>query len=196
MRHSLRSKRDQREFEAKKEQLHRLEGLQEQGLLQLYYYDESGFSLTSALPYAWQRQGGTIEVPAAKGKRVNVAGLVNRQADFHYEAHTGRMGSKEVIALLDGFCGKIRQKTVVVLDNAPTHRSKAFMEKVKQWQEQDLYIFFLPAYSPELNKIEMLWKKIKYQWLDFDAYTSWDSLQQHLSQVLDNIGLEYIINFD
>lgn len=105
------------------------------------------------------------------------------------------MGSEEVIGLLDSFCGKIRQKTVVVLDNAPTHRSKAFMEKVKQWQEQDLYIFFLPAYSPELNKIEMLWRKIKYQWLDFDAYTCWDSLQQHLNQVLDNIGLEYIINF-
>lgn len=192
----MRGKRDQQEFEAKKEQLRQLEGLQEQGFQQLYYYDESGFSLTSALPYAWQRQGETIEIPASKGRRINVAGLINRQADFHYQAHTGRMGSKEVIGLLDSFCGKIRQKTIVVLDNAPTHRSKAFMGKVKQWQEQDLYIFFLPAYSPELNKIEMLWRKIKYQWLDFDAYTCWDSLQRHLSHVLNNIGQEYIINFD
>jgi transposase len=191
----LKSKRNQQDFEAKQQQLRQLEILQGQGFLQLYYYDESGFSLTSALPYAWQKKGKTIEIPAAKGQRINVAGLINRQGDFHYQTHTGYMGSKEVISLLDRFCEKLQQKTVVVVDNAPTHRSKAFMEKVKRWQEQDLYIFFLPAYSPELNKIEMLWKKIKYQWLKFDAYTSWQNLQQHLNQVLDNISLKYILNF-
>ena len=191
----MKSKRNQDEFKVKQQQLSQLEFLQEQGFLQLYYYDESGFSLTSALPYAWQKLGKTIEIPAAKGKRINVAGLINRQADFHYQTHTTHIGSKEIISLLDSFCEKLQQKTVVVVDNAPTHRSKAFMEKVKQWQEQDLYIFFLPAYSPELNKIEMLWKKIKYQWLEFDAFLSWLNLQQHLSQVLENIGSKYILNF-
>ncbi|MGZ5009025.1 MAG: transposase [Methylobacter sp.] len=33
-------------------------------------------------------------------------------------------------------------------------------------------MWFLPPYSPELNHIEVLWKKIKYGWL------SWDSLRQ------------------
>jgi len=182
-------------FEAKQEQLQELEVLQEQGFLQLYYYDESGFSMTSALPYAWQKKGKTIEIPAAKGKRINVAGLINCKGDFHYQTLTGNSSSKDITGLLDRFCEKIQQKTVVVVDNAPTHRSKAFMEKVKQWQEQDLYIFFLPPYSPELNKIEMLWRKIKYQWLDFDAYLSWQNLQQNLLQVLDNIGNKYILNF-
>ena len=195
MRRSLKSKRRLEEFEAKRRQLLQLETLQEQGFLQLYYYDESGFSLTSALPYAWQKKGQTIEVPAARGRRINVAGLLNKQGDFHYQTHTGQIGSKEIICLLDSFCQGMEQKTVVVVDNAPTHRSKAFMEKVKCWQEQDLYVLFLPPYSPELNKIEMLWKKMKYQWLDFKAYLSWHSLQQHLEQVLLNIGKEYIINF-
>lgn len=195
MRHSLKSKRNQQDFEVKQEQISQLEFLQEQGLLQLYYYDESGFSLTSALPYVWQKQGKTIEIPAAKGKRIHVAGLINRQTDFHYQTHTDHMSSKEIISLLDCFCEKIKQKTVVVMDNAPTHRSKAFREKVKQWQEQDLFIFFLPAYSPELNKIEMLWKKIKYQWLDFDAFLSRKHLLDNLNHVLQNIGSEYIFNF-
>jgi len=195
VRHSLKSKRDEQEFEAKRQQLKQLEALQGQGFLQLYYYDESGFSLTSALPYAWQKKGQTIEVPASRGKRINVAGLTDGKADFHCQMHTGRIGSEEVIGLLDSFCEKLQQRTVVVLDNAPTHRSRAFMEKVKQWQRQDLYIFFLPAYSPELNKIEMLWKKIKYRWIEFDAYLSWQNLQQHLQHVLDNIGLKYKFNF-
>lgn len=163
--------------------------------MQLYYYDESGFSMTSALPYAWQKKGQTIEIPTAKSKRMNVAGLINRLGDFHYHQQEGNITSKEVIALLDSFCEKIEQKTIVVVDNAPTHRSKAFMEKVKQWQQQDLYIFFLPPYSPELNKVEMLWRKIKYQWLDFEAYTCWQNLQFYLHQVLENINQKYIFNF-
>ena len=151
--------------------------------------------MTSALPYAWQKKGQTIEVPAAKGKRINITGLINRHGDFQHQTQSGPITSKEVICLLDSFCEKIHQKTVVVLDNAPTHRSKVFLEKIKQWQEQDLYIFFLPPYSPELNKIEMLWRKIKYQWLDFDAYLSWQNLQVHLNLVLQNINQKYIFHF-
>ncbi len=191
----MKSKRDQVAFTGKQQQLQELETLERQGFIALYYYDESGFSLTSALPYAWQKKGQTIEVPAAKGNRINVAGLINRQGDFHYQTHTSYITSKEIICLLDSFCQKLQQKTIVVVDNAPTHHSKAFLEKVKQWQEQDLYIFFLPPYAPELNKIEMLWRKIKYQWLEFKAYLSWQHLQLYLCQVLENIKQKYIFNF-
>ncbi len=191
----MKSKRNQEVFEQKQQQLQELEKLQEQDFVQLYYYDESGFSLTSALPYAWQKKGQTIEIPTAKSKRMNVAGLISKQGDFYYHQQEGNITSKEVIALLDSVCEKLQKKTMVVVDNAPTHRSKVFMEKVKEWQQQDLYIFFLPPYSPELNKIEMLWRKIKYQWLNFEAYTCWQNLQVHLSDVLENINRKYIINF-
>lgn len=191
----MKSKRDQAAFEAKQQQLAQWQLLEQHGFLALYYYDASGFSMTSALPYAWQQQGQTLEVPAAKGSRINVAGLINSQGDFHYQTHTGHLSSQEISSLLDSFCQKLQQKTIVVLDNAPTHRSKTFLEKVKQWQEQDWYIFFLPPYSPELNKIEMLWRKIKYQWLAFDAYLSWQNLQLYLYHVLENINQKYIFHF-
>jgi len=182
-------------YQAKQQQLEELKKLQNSRYLPLYYYDESSFAMTSALPYAWQKKGEIIEVAASKGKRMNVAALVNQQGDFLYHQQEGNITSKEVIAFLDKVCAKIKQKTVVVLDNAPTHRSKAFKQKLKHWQEQDLFIFFLPAYSPELNKIEILWKKIKYQWLDFNAYLSWDNLQYYLKYVLDNINIKCIFNF-
>lgn len=55
-----------------------------------------------------------------------------------------------------------KKKTVVILDNSPIHRSRMFMAKMKEWEEQDVLIFFLPPHSPELNLIEILWKRIKY----------------------------------
>ena len=100
----MKSKRNEQQYENKQQQLKELENLQEQGYLQLYYYDESGFSMTSALPYAWQKKGQTLALPASKSKRINVAGLINKQGDFHYQTHTGHMSSKEIIYLLDRFC--------------------------------------------------------------------------------------------
>jgi hypothetical protein len=43
-------------------------------------------------------------------------------------------------------------------------------------------------YSPELNLIEILWKRIKYQWIPFDAYLSFQNLKERLSLVLNNLA--------
>jgi hypothetical protein len=50
-----------------------------------------------------------------------------------------------MIAFLDDFAQQIKQKTVVVLDNAPIHHSDEFQEQIAIWEEQDLFIFFLPS---------------------------------------------------
>ena len=59
---------------------------------------------------------------------------------------------------------------VVVLDNASMHRLASFERKELEWRAQRLYVIFLPAYTPELNLIEILWRKIKYEWLPVTAY--------------------------
>ena len=87
------------------------------------------------------------------------------------------------------------KKKIVILDNSPIHRSKKFMAKIQQWKEQDVYIFFLSPYSPELNLIEILWRRIKYQWLSFDAYLCFQNLKERLLNVLQNVGVKYDIIF-
>ena len=58
-----------------------------------------------------------------------------------------------------------------------------------------LELFFLPKYSPKLNLIENLWRFIKYEWIDFEAYTSWKTYVNHVEEVLAEVGGKYIINF-
>jgi hypothetical protein len=53
---------------------------------------------------------------------------------------------------------------------------KKLWEKQKEWEQKGLKIFFLPTYSPQLNKIEILWRFIKYEWLRPSAYGSYLSL--------------------
>ncbi|MBT0888562.1 MULTISPECIES: transposase, partial [Acinetobacter] len=38
-------------------------------------------------------------------------------------------------------------------------------------------LYFIPAYSPELNRIEMVWKQMKYYWRDFQVMTA-DKIEQ------------------
>ncbi|WP_431733784.1 transposase [Chondrinema litorale] len=37
------------------------------------------------------------------------------------------------------------------------HKAKIIKEKLVEWRQKGLYLQFIPAYSPELNKIEILW---------------------------------------
>lgn len=53
----------------------------------------------------------------------------------------------------------------------------------------------IPPYSPELNLIEILWRKIKYEWMPFSAYQSFPQLQECLDEILANIGKLYTIKF-
>ena len=68
-------------------------------------------------------------------------------------------------------------------------------QKIEEWKENDLLIYFLPPYSPELNLIEILWRRIKYQWLPFEAYLCFQNLKERLSSVLNNFGKLYDIKF-
>lgn len=53
------------------------------------------------------------------------------------------------------------QLTVIVLDNASFHKSKALREHWQSWQEQGLFLFFVPPHSPQMNRIEDEWLHLK-----------------------------------
>ncbi len=48
-----------------------------QGVQDLYYFDEAGFSLTPSVPYGWQPIGERVEIPSAKSaaKRIGFSKL-------------------------------------------------------------------------------------------------------------------------
>ncbi|KAA6320647.1 hypothetical protein EZS27_029609, partial [termite gut metagenome] len=69
------------------------------------------------------------------------------------------------------------------------------MAKFEEWKEKGVLIFFLSACSPELNLIEILWRRIKYQWIPFDAYGCFENLKERLGYVLANFGGKYDIIF-
>ena len=100
-----------------------------------------------------------------------------------------------MISCIDAFASQIKKYTIVVLDNASIHHSRKFRAHVEKWKKMGLELFYLPTYSPELNKIEILWKQMKYHWMTPTSYSDLDTLEQALYECLRNIGTKHVINF-
>lgn len=195
IRKSLKGKRDSAAFEASEKMLKSLVEQMQAGEIDLVYFDESGFTLEPCVPYAWQPRGETLEVPSAKSVRLNVLGFMGQQNQFESFVFEGSVNSSVVVACFDLFAKTLTKKTVVILDNASTHTSHEFTQNIEAWEKQGLIVQPISAYSPELNLIEILWRKIKYEWMPFSAYTSFKTLKDALFEILANIGGKYVINF-
>ena len=169
--------------------------LEESGKLRIYYGDESVFSLDPCIPYGWQPSGEYVRITPVSGARLNVFGLLSRDNHLHAYSVMGTVNTDTVIACIDQFVKTIEMKTVIVLDNASIHHSEKFKSKLCEWTLRGLRIFHLPAYSPHLNLIETLWRKIKYEWLKPADYDSWDALQNALDNILTSVGQKFKIDF-
>ena len=51
--------------------------------------------------------------------------------------------------------------TVVVQDNGSLHKSNLTRQQWQRWHSQGLFLFFLPPYCSEMNRIEDQWHQLK-----------------------------------
>ena len=181
---------------SKKEALAELLALAAVGRIEVFFGDESGFWQNPVIARAWQFAGEEIRLLPEKGQRLSVFGLLNQKCEGKFWTSEKTIKSEFVIECLEAWIKeKPEQPRVLVLDNAPIHRSQKMQEKLPEWEEKGFYIFNLPTYSPHLNIIEILWRKMKYEWLKPEDYASFEKLTEAIKEVLSNLGEEYKINF-
>ena len=127
---------------------------------------------------------------------------MNRANEAFFHTIEGSVKTKHVIAAFDEFSEsyyseyqQTKVPCIIVLDNASIHRSKDFIKRIEHWESHAVFLHYLPAYSPELNLIEILWRKIKYEWLELTAYQSYEQLKKAVLGILENIGSKYAITF-
>ena len=195
IRKSLKGKRDEEKFREAQEEIKLPEQRRKNGEIELYYFDEAGFNPTPCVPYARQPTGEYIEVPSAKGESLNVLAFMNKDNDCIPFIFESRVNMDVVTACFDSFSETLTGKNVVVMDNAPVHKSKKFLSRLPEWHKKGLDIIFLPPYSPELNLIEILWRKMKYERLPFSAYTSFSKLKECVEDIFVTFGSQYTIEF-
>ena len=166
------------------------------GYIDLRYADETAFTLQPNIPYGWIREGEQRGIVSRKGGNLNVFGLMNLQGELTTYQTTQSVNSQTIIDWLDNFASTLKKKTVVILDNAPWHISKSVEAKINEWEDKGMFIFRLPTYSPHLNLIETLWRKMKLEWLAPEAYENKQTLHKAVNNILTNYGRdEFNIDF-
>jgi transposase len=179
----------------KVEKLAELEKLSKQGLIDLFYGDESHVSSEGYVPYGWQFPDEKVAILVEKGHKINIFGLISRDNHCHWAITQQNINSQFIIEQLDELSLKIKKETFVVLDNASIHHSKIFQAQLLVWQQRGLFIFSLPTYSPHLNIAETMWGKLKAEWITPEDYLEKDSLFYAVNRCMANIGTNLKINF-
>ncbi len=138
-----------------------------------------------------------VPFAAPQGRRVNVVGAVvpydpagprfvfetRRTAQGRYDAAAHLALVRQTVAGPVG--GERRARPcVIVLDNYSVHHSQTVKEATSSLAELGVHFCFLPAYSPELNPIEPLWKQVKYQDLPQRSYPTEVALQAAVEAAL------------
>jgi transposase len=144
--------------------------------------------------YCWLLAGQRFEVGVGGGrKRLNILGaycpddqeyLDRRYADTNLTAQS-------VIELFELMMARHPQTKHfrIYLDNARYQHAKVLMEWIEQTRQQRGVTFdlnHLPGYSPNLNRIERLWKFLRQEALQ-KWHPSFEQMQQAIAEVLDNL---------
>lgn len=196
LRNSLAKNRNEELYQYFKEELSLLKSSAEKGEIDLCYFDETGLNMNPNVPYAWQEKGKTALLPALRTRGMTILGILNPLANtFIGNRYQGAANAQCVIQTLDDFSLKLSKKTILILDNASIHKAKAVKDKEKIWRKRGLFLQFIPAYSPELNLIEILWKHLKHHWLEPKYYQSIETLIQATDNILRQYGHNYSISF-
>lgn len=195
MRRDVGGKPDPLEYKEKKAQLEEFKQLEDEGKIDLYYLDETGFCLIPSVPYGWQDIGEYLGIKSRRSRRLNVLGFLSRKNHLETYVSFQSINSDVVVACIDTFFSTVDKPTVIVTDQASIHTSGAILDKIEEWLERGITIFELPTYSPELNLIEILWRFIKYEWIEINAYSCWESFVACVEKILKEFGQNYVINF-
>jgi transposase len=144
------------------------------------------------LGYSWCLPGQRKRVPYEypQGRRVNVLAAYEPYAPEPWlgsQAFERTLTSDDLLAYLRAL-PTADVPRVVVLDNASIHISKAFKAQRRSLAQQGVYLYYLPAYSPELNEIEPVFKQVKHHEISQRSHTSKQELRGSVEQGFDSYG--------
>jgi transposase len=151
----------------------------------LLFGDEVSFAQWGSLSYTWAPKGEQPEVrTSGKRKGYKVFGLIDYfSGQFFYKAHEGRFNSASYAAFLLDVLAHTRRHVIVIQDGARYHTSAA-MQQFFDAHADRLTIEQLPAYSPDFNPIEHLWKKVKKEATHLKYFPEFTHLQAEVDRAL------------
>jgi transposase len=173
--------------------------------IQIWFWDESGFSLRVIRRKQWTKKGKRKKVRGDRRKgRVNVMGGVRysdkkRWVDFITTGNSQNFKSVLLIFYKDRQREWIEQgnkeedfhkngpKIVIILDNASFHKKQEILDEIRE-EMPNIILEFLPPYSPDYNLMELVWHSAK-EYIANKLFKSLEELESLIKKLLNEGGL-------
>ena len=152
------------------------------GTKKVYFVDAAHFVLAAFLGWVWSFKRLFIQAPAGR-KRFNVLGAIDAITHKLFTiTNDSYINAESVCDLLR----KLRKYNPVIpitliLDNARYQKCKLVFELAASLK---IELLFLPAYSPNLNIIERLWKFTKKKCLYSKYYDNFTTFKEAISNCI------------
>ena len=123
---------------------------------EIQWADETGLCNSSyyGRSYAPRGQTPAIRLPA-RPQRINLISTVTNQGKVRFMVYRDTMTAQTMIRFMRRLIKDVGRKVFLIVDNLRVHHSKLVREWLEEHREQ-IEVFYLPSYSPELNPDEYL----------------------------------------
>ena len=123
---------------------------------EIYWGDETGLRSDTQHGRSYAPKGKTPAIRlSAKRTSSNMISAISNQGKVRFQIYDGTMNADRLIGFLKRLTKDAKRKVILILDNLRVHHAKV----VKAWlakHKDKIEVYYLPAYSPELNPDEYL----------------------------------------
>lgn len=160
----------------------------------VYFVDAAHFVLSAFLGYLWSSTRIFIKAPSGR-QRFNVLGAINAiNHELITVTNNAYINAQSVCELLQKI-GSLNLETPItlVLDNARYQKCELVRTIANNLK---IELLFLPAYSPNLNLIERLWKFVKKNCLYSKYYSDFVSFKTAIENCLSQTHTQHKESLD
>ena len=155
----------------------------------VFFMDAAHFVLAPFLGFLWSVARIFIQAPSGR-QRFNVLGCLNAVThELFTVTNDTYITAATVCTLLEPLAAlNLDVPITIFLDNARYQRCALVQATATRLQ---IELCFLPAYSPNLNLIERLWKFVKKQCLYSKYYDNFDKFQGAITNCLKEAPVKH-----
>ena len=123
---------------------------------EIHWGDETGLCNDSYHGRSYAPRGKTPAIKLhPRCQRVNLISSVTNQGKVRCMVYKNKMNSQTMIKFMERLIKDADKKIFLIIDNLKVHHSYIVKDWLKE-HENEIELFFLPSYSPELNPDEYL----------------------------------------
>jgi transposase len=141
-------------------------------LATVFFEDEMTLQTQGTIGRTWARVGQTPQRRTfGRYKGVKAFGAVSGLGLFRYRVQLSYFSQETFRAFLAAFRAATDGYLILIIDGAPYHKGEAVTDFVRE-PRNEMELYPLPAYSPELNPQEHVWKVFRKQHTHNRCFTS------------------------